>query len=309
MTTVSAPAKYDTFLSYSHKDEEIAKRLDRELRARGVRTFLDQKDIDPGALFGQDIFDRLAQCRSYCVIITKNSLGSAWVLREYEYARSLHPRRPIQVIPLVFEEVDLSGDLAAHSFLDFRHEHRFTPNLTTLIFPGITGKRLDVWMVNRNARPGWRLLQQELLSTHGALVNASTDFVREWRQGHLLRGALGAETRVIAIVDLFGGWTEDEWSVAESAHFLFDVRERTRDKDNEVVFVLFHDPARMEHFRPTLVQAVGEDKIERLRNYFHIDASGGEAALQAQLEAVWIKALQEVMRVESMRPWPSEPQP
>ncbi len=308
MTTASLPAKYDIFLSYSRKDDEIAKRLDRELRARGVRTFLDQKDIDPGAIFEQNIFDELAQCRSYGVIVTHNSLGSAWVLREYEYARALHERRPIQIIPLVFEAVDLSGNLAAHSFLDFRDAHSFTTNLTKMIFPGITGKQLHVWMVNRNARPGWKVLEHRLVSTHGvSVVNATTDFVREWRQGHLLRHSLSAQTRVIAIVDLFGGWIEDEWRIGESARFLFDVRERTRGTENEVIFVLFHDPSRMEQFRPTLEQAIGEEKIARLRNYFHIDSAGSEKALQSQLDVVWVKALQEVMRIESMRPIELEP--
>jgi hypothetical protein len=46
------PAKYryDVFLSYSRKDEREAKWLDAQLHARGIRTFLDQKSIDPGAI-------------------------------------------------------------------------------------------------------------------------------------------------------------------------------------------------------------------------------------------------------------------
>jgi TIR domain-containing protein len=47
-----APAKtYDIFLSYSRADEKFVMPLHADLAQRGVRAFLDQKDIQPGELF------------------------------------------------------------------------------------------------------------------------------------------------------------------------------------------------------------------------------------------------------------------
>ena len=80
-------SKHDIFLSYSRKDEVIAKRLSIGLQARGVRLFLDQKDIQPGAIFETNIFSDLRASKSYGIVLTEHSLRSQWVIREYEYAR------------------------------------------------------------------------------------------------------------------------------------------------------------------------------------------------------------------------------
>jgi hypothetical protein len=286
--------RYDIFISYNHRDDAIAKWLDIELQARGVRTFLDKKNIEPGSIFEQSVFAELGRCKSYALIVTSNSLNSAWVLREYQYALE---RGHMPIIPLLFESVDLPETLASHSILDFRDATKRIANLTSLMFPGITGKRLHVWMANYDANPGWIVLQERLLTRHGVSELRSDDLVREWYNGRL-NFAADPRERVIAVVNLFGGWAEDEWRVQESARCLFDVRERTRNAANEVVFILFHDPLRLIRFRPILLEAVGEPKVDRLRHYFQLDITKQEEQLAPAIDVVWNRALQELMKVE-----------
>jgi hypothetical protein len=292
-------AKHDIFLSYSRKDEAVAKRLNIDLQARGVRTFLDQKDVDPGAIFEPSIFSELQASKSYGLVLTNNSLKSKWVSREYEYARDLLNRGEMRIIPLLFETVDLPDGLSLHSVIDFRAERKWTANLNSLVFPGITGKRLEVWMVNQEWKPVWRLLEERLTTEQGISTIRGGDVLREWYNGQLFP-AERSQDRVVVVVNLFGGWAADEWRLKESLRFLFEVRERTRAKSNEVVFVLFHDPADMRANYAKLQQYVEQSKIERLRLYFQIDMTLDPDKLNSEIDVTWNKVLQELMKVEHL---------
>ena len=289
------PAKYryDVFLSYSRKDEREAKWLDAQLHARGIRTFLDQKSIDPGAIFEQNIFDDLEASRTYCLLVTPNIIGSDWVHREYAYAHDLMARGSLRIIPLLFEPVEAHGSLGSHNMLDFREASKRTASLTPLIFPGITRKRLDVWLVNWRPNTGWNFLRERLLAQHGVSEIRDDDILRDWNKGAISLAEDGR--RIVAVVGMSGQDWEDDWRVLASVRFIFDLRERTRGAANEVVFILFSDLARIDEFRPALVEAVRPDKVERLRRYFQIDPTGDPDELSSSIDLTWVRTLKELM--------------
>jgi hypothetical protein len=300
----SPPSKYryDVFLSYSRKDQREAKWLDAQLNARGVRTFLDQKSIDPGAIFEQNIFDDLEASRTYCLIVTPNSSGSDWVHREYSYAHDLMERGRLRIIPLLFETVKAGGPLASHNMLDFRDPSQRAAKLTPLIFPGITKKRLDVWLVNWHPSAEWEYLRETLVAQHGVSETTVHDILRGWNKGEVSLAEDGR--RIVAVVGMFGHDWHDSWRILTSVRFIFDVRERTRGKANETVFILFSDLARIDEFRPALVEAVGTEKVERLRNYFQIDPARDRAELTSNIDLIWVRTLKELMDGER-RLWTS----
>ncbi len=289
---------HDLFLSYSRKDEEAAKALNAELQARGVRTFMDQKDIDPGALFESDIFSRLAASNSYALVLTRNSLASTWVNREYEFARKLLNERKIRIIPLLFDTVNLPATLAVHNIIDFRAAGTRAANLRRLIFPGITGKHLTVRLVNRKPHAKWQLLEDRLARYHGILDLETEDMVRDWMASHFRLS--GTENkRVVAIFDLFGavGWDYD-YSLRQSLQLLFHLRHETRGTKNEVIFVLFHDQHEWNLNMEKITTFVGDKNRERLQHYFHIDMAAPENELIERIDTTLIKVLQELMRAE-----------
>jgi hypothetical protein len=62
-----------------------------------------------------------------------------------------------------------------------------------------------------------------------------------------------------------------------------------------VVFILFSDLARIDEFRPALVEAVGPDKVERLRNYFQINPTRDPDELSSSIDLIWVRTLKELM--------------
>jgi TIR domain len=103
---------YSCFVSYSHADEEFAVQLNQVLESRGVRCWLDRKDILPGDDLYDEIDKGIQLWDKVLVCCSEDSLGkSTWVDREIDKAlqkeESLRRERGTKVLALI--PLDLDG--------------------------------------------------------------------------------------------------------------------------------------------------------------------------------------------------------
>src|SRR5262245_22358483 len=96
------------FVSYSSHDREHADRLVRALLMNGIPVWFDQFDIDVGDDIHTRIVAGIIDVEFVGVIITKNSMSSAWVNEELSLARQreLEEHRVI-LLPLLFEQMEV----------------------------------------------------------------------------------------------------------------------------------------------------------------------------------------------------------
>ena len=94
---------YDLFLSYSHKDNEFAELLYKELSEFGLRVFDAQNSIQTGEEYSNVITSAIGSARYFVPIITKQSINSAWCMKELELALS----RSKLIIPICFSWEDI----------------------------------------------------------------------------------------------------------------------------------------------------------------------------------------------------------
>jgi hypothetical protein len=76
------PSLYDVFISYSHKDEELAKELRQLLEARDLKCFMSSMDIRSGDPWAEAIRDALVDAQELLLVITPDSIKSRWVMCE-----------------------------------------------------------------------------------------------------------------------------------------------------------------------------------------------------------------------------------
>ena len=77
---------YSCFISYASKDEALAKRLHADLQDKGVRCWFAPEDIKIGDKFRVRIDEAIRTYEKLLLLLSENSMASAWVDKEVETA-------------------------------------------------------------------------------------------------------------------------------------------------------------------------------------------------------------------------------
>jgi hypothetical protein len=84
---------YSCFISYSHKDDDFAKRLHNDLQAKGVRCWFAPHDMKIGDKIRPTIDDSIRLHDKLLLILSEHSVESDWVEHEVEHALDLERER------------------------------------------------------------------------------------------------------------------------------------------------------------------------------------------------------------------------
>lgn len=183
MTGGAADARYRAFISYSHRDAAIGRRLHRRLEtyrlprrldgkaARLSPIFRDREELSAAQDLTAEVRAALADSAALVVVCSPHAAASPWVAREVELFRELHPDRPILAALVAGEPHQafcppLGTGGAEPLAADFRKTGD-GPRLAFLkLVAGIAGVRLDA-LVQRDAQ---RRMRRVMAVTGGALA-------------------------------------------------------------------------------------------------------------------------------------------
>lgn len=112
------------FISHSSKDKPFVRRLAGDLVANGVRVWIDEQRILVGDPIPEKIAQGLAESDFFLVVVSKNSVASAWVQKELSGAL-VHEieRRKVTVMPIRLDDAEMPPTIKDKSYADFRNSY------------------------------------------------------------------------------------------------------------------------------------------------------------------------------------------
>lgn len=96
MPTAKKSKPYTVFISHSARDQWVARQMtnviEHRCRRYGVKTFLDEKDLESGDHIPESIRESVRSCDEFLVLLTRRSATRTWVLVEMGAAWGLRKR-------------------------------------------------------------------------------------------------------------------------------------------------------------------------------------------------------------------------
>lgn len=104
---------YSCFISYSHQNEDFAKRLHADLQAQGVRCWFAEEDLKIGDHYHQRIDEAIRLYDKVILVLSDAAVQSAWVEREVVAAREKEDRQRREVLfPIRLDEAVMETEKA-----------------------------------------------------------------------------------------------------------------------------------------------------------------------------------------------------
>lgn len=141
VTPSDEPELFDVFLCHNSQDKPVVRKVDEHLRARGIRTWLDERELRPGLPWQEALQDQIASIRAAAVMVGQQGFGP-WQNRELASFLTQFNRRGCPVIPVILEDCEETPELplflAEMTWVDFRLSD---PDPIDRLIWGITGQR------------------------------------------------------------------------------------------------------------------------------------------------------------------------
>ncbi len=122
VSPISIEENHRVFISHSSQEIDLAKDLSKCIQELGVSTWLAPNDIPVGQDFAAEIFPAIDQSTGFALIVSRGSLSSRHVRREFDYAES----KGLPIVP-----ISLLG--VSHTLSDFPPEWQYRLNVVQMI--------------------------------------------------------------------------------------------------------------------------------------------------------------------------------
>jgi hypothetical protein len=133
---------FDVFLSHNSKDKITVRQLAQALQARGLRVWLDEKELTPGRPWQEELEKIIQTVRTAAVLVGKDGLGP-WEIPEMRACLLEFVDRHLPVIPVLLPDAPTKPELPlflrAFTWVDLRGGLT-EDNFNRLVW-GITGSK------------------------------------------------------------------------------------------------------------------------------------------------------------------------
>jgi hypothetical protein len=163
------------FLSHNYKDKEFVRRLASDLRAYGVKVWVDEAEILVGDSLMQKIGEGIGQMEYVAVVLSPNSIDSNWVQREIEIAtnREINGHK-VKVLPILYRKCKMPPFLEGKLYADFTLYENYHKALE-----GLLKRLVPNYLIESELRTPKRSLQELELQCGAGVASHLTNLTGE----------------------------------------------------------------------------------------------------------------------------------
>ncbi len=137
---------FDVFLSHNSQNKPVVRELCDALEARGLRVWLDERELVPGMPWQDALEEVIRTARSAAVLVGADGLGP-WEIAEMRACLSELVDRGASVIPVLLpgapDDVELPLFLRQLTWVDLRVQERLSEEGIDRLVWGVTGQKPD----------------------------------------------------------------------------------------------------------------------------------------------------------------------
>jgi len=122
------------FLSHTKDDIKNVRRISDILKSHGHEPWLDEKEIILGSSVVDGINKGLEEAEIVIVFLSKKSIESTWVRKEWQITFFDHVNKgDVIIIPLLLDDCKIPQLLKDKKYADFRNREEYESNIAELI--------------------------------------------------------------------------------------------------------------------------------------------------------------------------------
>jgi hypothetical protein len=123
------------FLSYSHRDREMVRRIARDLSQRGVLVWLDEAALFLGDRLTERIRSAIGEVDGVAVALSQQALRSTWVRAEIEMTTAEEERMGAgrKLVLIKVDQCEVPSDLTSRAIIDLTDAQRYQIGINRLI--------------------------------------------------------------------------------------------------------------------------------------------------------------------------------
>lgn len=139
--------KKDLFICYSSKDKDFVSKLANDLKSYGVKVWWDQWEMKVGDSIIKKIQDGISKSSWLAIVLSPNSVKSAWVEKEINTAQIIElEKQNVFILPVLYKNTEIPIFLKDKVCADFRVSYkegfsnlinRFVPSISPEIINGL----------------------------------------------------------------------------------------------------------------------------------------------------------------------------
>lgn len=215
------------FISYSWKDKEIAKTIERALKEDAVlaghlNVWRDQDAIKPGHHIATEILKGLTNTDYFVLLVSEDSNNSPWVQREISTAVELADEKKLTPVPVLLSNVKVPFEFRGLLYIDGRSS---PSNAISGLLDFLRSQLATIGFIE--PRETIRKSSDIKISPWKACQDKLRDVQVNQLRFHLTQSLTLSDIKVLWY-DLFGRKMEDEVSVQNLSLSCIELLDRSR---------------------------------------------------------------------------------